>query len=157
MSSSEQRRAATSAKWLSIVGIGEDGVDGLGETARRLVSEAEFVFGGKRHLALAESLIAGEARAWPSPFSDGIEAVRDCAAAASACWLRAIPSCTGSAPRSPAMWPPTRWTSCRRHRPFRWPPPGSAGRWPRSTRSRCMAGRLASSVPGCIPDAASWR
>lgn len=76
MSSSEQRRAATSAKWLSIVGIGEDGVAGLGETARRLVTEAEFVFGGKRHLALTESLIAGEARAWPSPFSDGIEAIR---------------------------------------------------------------------------------
>jgi precorrin-6Y C5,15-methyltransferase (decarboxylating) len=76
MSSSEQRRAATSAKWLSIVGIGEDGVDRLGETARRLVGEAEFVFGGKRHLALAESLINGEARAWPSPFSDGIETIR---------------------------------------------------------------------------------
>lgn len=76
MSSSEQRRAATSAKWLSIVGIGEDGVSGLGATARRLLSEAEFVFGGKRHLSLAESLIAGEARPWPSPFNEGIEAVR---------------------------------------------------------------------------------
>ena len=76
MSSSEQRRDATSTKWLSIVGIGEDGVDGLGEIARRLVAEAEHVFGGKRHLALAESLIGGEARAWPSPFSEGIEAVR---------------------------------------------------------------------------------
>jgi precorrin-6Y C5,15-methyltransferase (decarboxylating) len=75
MSSSEQRPAATSAKWLSIVGIGEDGVAGLGERARGLVDEAEFVFGGKRHLALAESLINGEARAWPSPFSDGIETI----------------------------------------------------------------------------------
>ncbi|NMG38448.1 precorrin-6y C5,15-methyltransferase (decarboxylating) subunit CbiE [Chelativorans sp. ZYF759] len=77
MSSSEQRRAATSAKWLSIVGIGEDGVSGLGETARRLICDAEIVFGGKRHLALAESLIRGEAWAWPSPFSDGIQAVQD--------------------------------------------------------------------------------
>ncbi|MFN4271431.1 MAG: precorrin-6y C5,15-methyltransferase (decarboxylating) subunit CbiE [Aliihoeflea sp.] len=76
MSSSEQRWAATSAKWLSIVGIGEDGVAGLGEKARRLVSEAEFVFGGKRHLTLAESLINGKATAWPSPFSDGIETIR---------------------------------------------------------------------------------
>lgn len=76
MSSSEQRRAATSTKWLSVVGIGEDGVAGLGETARRLVAGAEYVFGGKRHLALAKSLIAGEARVWPSPFSEGIEAVR---------------------------------------------------------------------------------
>jgi precorrin-6B C5,15-methyltransferase / cobalt-precorrin-6B C5,C15-methyltransferase len=77
MSSSEQRRAATSAKWLSIVGIGEDGVNGLGATARRLVGEAEFVFGGKRHLALARSLIAGEERPWPSPFEAGIGAVRE--------------------------------------------------------------------------------
>ena len=76
MSSSEQRPAATSAKWLSIVGIGEDGVAGLGEKARRLVSEAEFVFGGKRHLTLAESLINGKATAWPSPFSDGIATIR---------------------------------------------------------------------------------
>ncbi len=55
-------------KWLAIVGIGEDGVAGLGDAAKRLVGEAEIVFGGKRHLALAEELIQGETRPWPSPF-----------------------------------------------------------------------------------------
>ncbi|MBS0517751.1 MAG: precorrin-6y C5,15-methyltransferase (decarboxylating) subunit CbiE [Proteobacteria bacterium] len=54
-------------RWLSIVGIGEDGVDGLSSTARRLVSDAEVVLGGKRHLALADSLIRGERMPWPSP------------------------------------------------------------------------------------------
>ena len=43
-------------------------LDGLGAAARRLVSAAEFVFGGKRHLALAARLIKGERRPWPSPF-----------------------------------------------------------------------------------------
>jgi precorrin-6Y C5,15-methyltransferase (decarboxylating) len=57
-----------SEKWLTVVGIGEDGAAGLGDEAKRLISEAEIVFGGKRHLALAAKLIEGEARAWPSPF-----------------------------------------------------------------------------------------
>jgi precorrin-6Y C5,15-methyltransferase (decarboxylating) len=64
-----------SLKWLSVVGIGEDGVSGLGDAAKQKVRAAELVFGGKRHLALAAELIAGEARAWPSPFEHGIEAV----------------------------------------------------------------------------------
>jgi precorrin-6Y C5,15-methyltransferase (decarboxylating) len=62
-------------RWLSIVGIGEDGVDGLSPTARALVSGAEIVFGGKRHLALASPLIRGAARPWPSPFERAVEEV----------------------------------------------------------------------------------
>ncbi|KQO73869.1 bifunctional cobalt-precorrin-7 (C(5))-methyltransferase/cobalt-precorrin-6B (C(15))-methyltransferase [Rhizobium sp. Leaf262] len=54
--------------WLSIVGIGENGLAGLGEDARRAIESAEFVFGGKRHLALAAAAIKGEARLWPVPF-----------------------------------------------------------------------------------------
>ncbi|MGD8481012.1 MAG: cobalamin biosynthesis bifunctional protein CbiET, partial [Methyloceanibacter sp.] len=37
-------------RWLSIVGIGEDGIDGLGSGARELIESAEIVFGGVRHL-----------------------------------------------------------------------------------------------------------
>src|SRR5712691_654096 len=66
---------AASRRWLSIVGIGEDGVAGLSTVARGLVSGAEIVFGGKRHLALAAPLIRGAARPWPSPFERGIEEV----------------------------------------------------------------------------------
>ncbi|MDH6296898.1 precorrin-6Y C5,15-methyltransferase (decarboxylating) [Agrobacterium fabrum] len=54
--------------WLSIVGIGEDGLQGLGENARLAIEAAEVVFGGKRHLELAAGAIRGEARAWPVPF-----------------------------------------------------------------------------------------
>ncbi len=62
-------------RWLSIVGIGEDGAEGLGAPARALVTGAEIVFGGARHLALAKGLIRGDARAWPSPFAKGVAAV----------------------------------------------------------------------------------
>lgn len=55
-------------RWLSIVGIGEDGVEGLGKNARKAITEAAIVFGGKRHLELAARLISGEARPWPVPF-----------------------------------------------------------------------------------------
>ncbi|WP_316162604.1 MULTISPECIES: precorrin-6y C5,15-methyltransferase (decarboxylating) subunit CbiE [unclassified Bradyrhizobium] len=54
-------------RWLSIVGIGEDGVDGLSTPARRLIAQAALVVGGTRHLELAAPLIAGERLAWPSP------------------------------------------------------------------------------------------
>ncbi len=50
-------------RWLSIVGIGEDGLDGLGKNALRAIEAAEIVFGGKRHLDLAAAAIQGEARA----------------------------------------------------------------------------------------------
>jgi len=69
------RQSAASARWLSIVGIGEDGISGLSPAAQALVSGAEIVFGGKRHLALAAPLIRGAARFWPSPFERGIEEV----------------------------------------------------------------------------------
>ena len=52
--------AGTARRWLSIIGVGEDGVEGLSAAARRAVAEAEVVFGGRRHLRLLASLIRGE-------------------------------------------------------------------------------------------------
>src|SRR5665811_1484254 len=60
---------APDQRWLSIVGIGEDGVSGLSAGARDLIANAEIVFGGARHLALAAPLIRGQSKPWPSPFS----------------------------------------------------------------------------------------
>ena len=54
------------------MGIGEDGVEGLSTVARGLVSGAEIVFGGKRHLGLAGPLIRGAVRPWPSPFDSAV-------------------------------------------------------------------------------------
>ncbi|MCS0496373.1 precorrin-6y C5,15-methyltransferase (decarboxylating) subunit CbiE [Ancylobacter sp. MQZ15Z-1] len=61
--------------WLSIVGIGEDGLAGLSPAARAAIERAEIVFGGARHLALAGAAVTGRAQAWPSPFEHGVEMV----------------------------------------------------------------------------------
>ncbi len=66
---------AGAPRWLTILGIGEDGVEGLTSAARTLVSAAELVVGGERHLALAAGLIRGEALAWPRPLALGLDAV----------------------------------------------------------------------------------
>lgn len=58
--------------WLSLVGIGEDGLDGLGQSARDALAGAEIVIGGKRHLALVTEC-AAEKIPWPSPLQDLIE------------------------------------------------------------------------------------
>jgi precorrin-6B C5,15-methyltransferase / cobalt-precorrin-6B C5,C15-methyltransferase len=68
-------KSAAPRRWLSIVGIGEDGVEGLSPVARGLISGAKIVFGGKRHLALAGPLIRGAARPWPNPFESGIDEI----------------------------------------------------------------------------------
>jgi precorrin-6Y C5,15-methyltransferase (decarboxylating) len=62
-------------RWLTILGIGEDGVEGLSPAARHLLQAADLVVGGKRHLALAAPLIAGRQMPWPSPMEGGIEAI----------------------------------------------------------------------------------
>ena len=61
--------------WLTIIGIGEDGLDGLAPAARAALGAAETVFGGARHLALADPAIAGRSQAWLTPFSASIDAV----------------------------------------------------------------------------------
>ncbi|WP_018387235.1 bifunctional cobalt-precorrin-7 (C(5))-methyltransferase/cobalt-precorrin-6B (C(15))-methyltransferase [Ancylobacter sp. FA202] len=67
--------ATDDGRWLTLVGIGEDGLDGLTPAGRAAVEAASVVFGGARHLALAGDAVRGEARAWPSPFARGIEEV----------------------------------------------------------------------------------
>ena len=71
-------KTAAARRWLSIVGIGEDGVDGLAPIARDLVTSADIVFGGKRHLALAGSLIRSAIKPWPSPFAEAVETIIAC-------------------------------------------------------------------------------
>lgn len=60
--------------WLHIVGIGEDGFDGLTPATRAVVEAAEVIIGGERHHALAENITA-ERLAWPSPFNAMIETI----------------------------------------------------------------------------------
>jgi precorrin-6B C5,15-methyltransferase / cobalt-precorrin-6B C5,C15-methyltransferase len=52
--------------WLTIIGIGEDGLAGLSDASRKALREAETIFGGERHLALAG--VTGRGHPWPVPF-----------------------------------------------------------------------------------------
>ena len=59
--------------WLSIIGLGEDGPAGLTAASRQALQDAEFVFGGRRHL----DLVGGAGQNWPLPFSiDPVLALR---------------------------------------------------------------------------------
>lgn len=62
-------------KWLTIVGIGEDGVDGLSPKARQAIAEAEIVMGGARHLELVRPVSDARPIAWPSPFDPKLAAL----------------------------------------------------------------------------------
>ena len=64
-----------SGRWLSIIGIGEDGLGGLSDGARSLIAQASLVVGGQRHLDLVAGDVRGETMAWPSPLKDGLPAI----------------------------------------------------------------------------------
>lgn len=63
-----------SEPWLHIVGIGEDGMDGLLPATRAVVEAAEVIIGGERHHALTDDL-AADRLAWPHPFDALIETI----------------------------------------------------------------------------------
>ena len=56
-------------QWLDVVGIGEDGLDGLSSAARSAVENAEVIIGGDRHHNLAPHNHSAERVRWSSPFS----------------------------------------------------------------------------------------
>ncbi|WP_166347860.1 precorrin-6y C5,15-methyltransferase (decarboxylating) subunit CbiE [Phytoactinopolyspora limicola] len=59
---------------ITVVGIGADGLSGLGEQARDVIANAEVLVGGQRHL----DMVPGDAvmkLSWPSPFKPGVERI----------------------------------------------------------------------------------
>jgi precorrin-6Y C5,15-methyltransferase (decarboxylating) len=62
-------------KWLSIVGIGEDGLSGVSPIARALIDHAEVLVGGARHLGMLPPDDAREKLTWTSPIATSIEAI----------------------------------------------------------------------------------
>ncbi len=57
--------------WLTIIGLGEDGPDGLSPATRETLAKADVVMGARRHLDLLPGL--GRRRiVWPVPFEDGL-------------------------------------------------------------------------------------
>jgi precorrin-6Y C5,15-methyltransferase (decarboxylating) len=62
-----------SKHWLTIIGLGENGLEGLSNASRKALAEAQVIFGGPRHLELVGADSKGQP--WPVPFS--IEPVLD--------------------------------------------------------------------------------
>lgn len=61
--------------WITIVGIGEDGPDGLSPASLAALKTADVVMGANRHLALLP-MLDGEKIDWPVPFADGLPILR---------------------------------------------------------------------------------
>ncbi len=61
--------------WLNIVGIGEDGLDGLSPAGRALVDSAEVVVGGERHLAMIPADHPAKRLRWGKPFAESYAAL----------------------------------------------------------------------------------
>jgi precorrin-6B C5,15-methyltransferase / cobalt-precorrin-6B C5,C15-methyltransferase len=63
-----------SEPWLHVVGIGEDGLDGMSPATRAIVESAEVILGGDRHHGLSDR-VAARRIAWPSPFDAMIDTI----------------------------------------------------------------------------------
>ena len=62
---------ADAKPWLTIVGLGEDGPEGLSAASLAALQEAEVIMGAKRHLGLLPD-VSAELVEWPVPFADGL-------------------------------------------------------------------------------------
>jgi len=61
-----------SPRWLSIVGIGEDGLAGVSPVGRSLIDQATILMGGERHLAMVPAEDSRERFVWASPIAKSI-------------------------------------------------------------------------------------
>ena len=62
-------------KWLTIIGMGEDGWEGISNRARLVLKTTEVIVGSSRLLKLLPNIKA-ERHEWPQPFSAVIERIR---------------------------------------------------------------------------------
>ncbi|MEN9060803.1 precorrin-6y C5,15-methyltransferase (decarboxylating) subunit CbiE [Ponticoccus litoralis] len=63
------------APWLTVIGLGEDGPEGLSPASHAALADAEVVMGPARHLSLVPDSGA-ERIVWPVPFSEGLALLR---------------------------------------------------------------------------------
>ncbi len=64
-----------SKQWLSVLGIGDDGLTGLSPIAHSLLDQAEIIVGGKRHLAMLPATDSRTQLVWQSPFRESINQI----------------------------------------------------------------------------------
>ena len=123
--------SSAATPWLSILGIGEDGREGLSQAALRVLDKAELVVGGARHLRLAEP-IAARTLAWPTPFSDAYAMILQ---------RRGRPTCVLGDRRPVSLWRRrgTGPAGAGGRDPL---PPAAVGVQPRRRPARLVAARL---------------
>ncbi|MFT3986641.1 precorrin-6y C5,15-methyltransferase (decarboxylating) subunit CbiE [Aestuariivirga sp.] len=63
------------SKWLTIIGMGEDGQGGLSAQARAKLADAKVIVGSERMLALIPASKA-ERHVWPQPFSAVVDRIK---------------------------------------------------------------------------------
>ena len=114
--------------WLTVVGMGDDGPEGLAPAARLVVEQARVLVGGQRHLDL---LGPGEQREhipWPKPFgalTDTLDRLRDHAVCVLA---TGDPTCYGVGSILVELSGRKRCESFLRRPRSAWPARDSAGR-----------------------------
>ncbi len=62
-------------KWLSVVGIGEDGLSGLSPIALSLLDRSKIIVGGARHLAMLPTDDTREKLVWASPLQTTVDSI----------------------------------------------------------------------------------
>ena len=62
-------------KWLTIIGMGEDGIDGISATASLAISNADVIVGSSRLLGFLPKTKA-ELHQWPQPFAAVLERIK---------------------------------------------------------------------------------
>ncbi len=62
-------------KWLSLIGVGAEGLSGLADSARVLLSQAQVIVGGTRHLAMLPDSDTRTRWAWESPLSETLKKI----------------------------------------------------------------------------------
>ena len=62
---------------LQIIGIGTDGLESLPAATRRIIDQADYIFGGARHLAMTGLPKSAEKFAWQTPLSRTVEQIAE--------------------------------------------------------------------------------
>lgn len=119
---------------MTIIGLGEDGPEGLPSASRVALARAEVIFGGPRHLDLVAAGARGEA--WPVPF----DASRVLAHRGKRVVVLASgdPFWFGAGGSLMALVHPGEWVSHPAPRALRWRRTGWVGGWRSAFVWACM-------------------
>lgn len=63
---------------ITVIGIGEDGYDGLSPMAQKILENASVIFGGTRHIAMLPGSNASTQKKWITPFEANLPLIEDC-------------------------------------------------------------------------------